>query len=526
MKKIILSTGLAIAMMASPFFIQASDPQRIAVSRIAQAALAWQYPGLKITTDELPTHLYKPLVKPYYLSGQAQAAGFKLTVADSAYIRRINKWKAIKYKAELYDSALVHEVADGITDADIRKYYDTHTRDYKKYAVATFIQGVLNPGHESDTNSLKQEMRALASGGADKGSFKKGANEKWSINMEQDVTISPQTPLYPLLSHSQKDAIVCGKSGSNMACYMVLNYIPETAIPIENVQSELRAAIKKEKTELRYTAIAHQADSLIPLRLDIDAVQSITGKDISVIYGAIGTDTINKDFLTEVQGVNPHFHFSQQPDAFIVLLRTYVSTPEMKARLLKKMSVQDSLILDRILSNTYDSKLAEKYEKAEKEKLNQVPEAEIQAYYASHQNLYAKYGLCAYLKAELIDSSAATIAQVKKEMLSADTKQADLKIKGEGRYVITNEGEHSFDPSNDLYTVIKNTPLHTVSTPVREWPDAPMHLILPYRKDEPKVKPLDEVRELCRQAIASEKLERYNEKLKADVFSRYIFVIE
>src|SRR3954463_4725812 len=103
MMKIILSAGLAIAMIASPFFIKASDPERIAVTRITQAALAFDYPGLHFTTDELTTHLYKSFVKPYYFSRQAEAAGFHLTAADSAYISRINRWKTIRYKAALYD---------------------------------------------------------------------------------------------------------------------------------------------------------------------------------------------------------------------------------------------------------------------------------------------------------------------------------------------------------------------------------------------------------------------------------------
>jgi hypothetical protein len=137
-----------------------------------------------------------------------------------------------------------------------------------------------------------------------------------------------------------------------------------------------------------------------------------------------------------------------------------------------------------------------------------------------------QYGLCSYLKAEVIDSSPVTIALAQKDMLAVNTKLPIEKIKVAGKYTITSETDRRYDPGHELYLTIRNTPLRSVSGPVRSMPDAAPLLILPYRKDEPQPKPLAEVRENCRQAIANEKLEAYNERMKAEVFGRYTFVIE
>lgn len=524
--RIILITGLAISMMAGPFSVKAAEPKRVVITHTDQAALLREYPGITITTDRLSASLYKILPKPYYLSHQAQASGMKLSTPDSIYLRNINRWKTIRYKAALYDSTLLHDLSHPANDADIKKYYGTHPSDYRHYAIATYIQAAINAGHENDTAELRQQLKALANNGADKSSFKKSSNEKWSINMEQDVVISPHVPSYSTLSHTQKGAITSARTGSTLTYYLILGYQPETAVPIDSVRDMIKAAIVKQQLETRYATIAHDADSLIPIRLDIATLQLISGKDANTIYGIIGEDSISNSFIAAVQMVNPQFHFSGRADDFGVLLRSYVSIPMIKASLLKKMSTQDSFILERIMSYTYEFALADKYDKAQKEQINNVPESEILSYYQSHQNLYMRYGRCSYLKAELIDSSPISIALAQKDILAAHTGGSFDKIKKPGKYTITDEPDRNFDPGLDLYYTIKNTPLHSVSDPVRIKPDALPLLILPYRKEDAVPKPLSEVHDLCRQALANEKLETYNEKMKARIFDEYTFVIE
>jgi hypothetical protein len=526
MIRIIFITGLAISMMAGPFSVTAAGPQQVVITRTDQAALTWEYPGIRITNDQLSTTLYKQLTRPYYLSGQAHAEGVKLSAADSAYLRNINRWKAVRYKAALYDSAIVHDVSQGISAGDIRKYYDTHPAEYKRYAVATYIQAAIHPGHEGDSVTLIQDLRSLSRKGIDKGSFKKDANEKWAINMEQDVVITPSMPSYPALSHTQKGAVTFHLNGKALTYYLIVAYQPETAIPMDTVRGQIISAIIRQRLESNYAQVTHNADSIVPLRLDTKVLHDLPGKEPNAKYGTIGGDTISNAFMAAVQMVDPRFHFSNRADDFSVLLHSYVSIPQAKARMLKKISKQDSLILDRILWYTYEFALADKYAKAHKEQLSNVPESEIVSYYQSHQNLYTQYGLCSYLKAEVIDSSPVTIALAQKDMLAVNTKLPIEKIKVAGKYTITSETDRRYDPSHELYLTIRNTPLRSVSGPVRSMPDAAPLLILPYRKDEPQPKPLAKVRENCRQAIANEKLEAYNERMKAEVFGKYTFVIE
>jgi hypothetical protein len=251
----------------------------------------------------------------------------------------------------------------------------------------------------------------------------------------------------------------------------------------------------------------------------------ITGFVKAQDIGTVGSTVINDEFVTAMKFVHPDFFlmsdsvFVQQNLGKSYVLPMILADTARKLGLDKEPSVKRQLdIVRKIVEDSY---LAMIYEQ-NAIKNTEVSDIESKKYYDDHASQFTEWGYNSFLQAKITDTSAAIVKQVKDLLLSysrKDTLLEGLRINADRKYFIYYEkrpGNMEFDP---VFRSVKEAKQGEVSGPVTMGGTKMLSVLISKTPD--KIKPFEEVKDLCRENVRKTKSSQAIDEYKKKAYAKY-----
>ncbi len=523
------STNRLVISLTSLFFlfqiIHAQNKMVIFDSYDKKAFLS-KYPKTTFSETELTNQLYKPLIKPYYLAEEALKNKVHLSKEDTSMVLKYYEWEKIKYVAACYDSIISLQTKQNNEDEDKIKQ-SSSSINMLDNAQFSYIECNINNGFEKDSVDIKNYIMSLVQGKVDLNNFEKKVNERFFINIVNKKVLNKYQDDYDLILASNVGDLISQRKG-NLRYYYIIDKISNSTSKTSGITANIQVPTNNQKSDSTYRFIDEMANKQFPIKFTDSFSRFIMTHEYKpYTLFSFGNIIISVDDIKYVQSAFNQFHFSDKSDEFELLIKQYITIPYYKTNSEKSnISREDSTVLHKILIYNFKKYLSDKYEKILYEKMKNIEEDEVLTYYNQIKNLYQLNRTASYLKADLLDTSVATINELKKEFLLISNKQdPNLKIKKEGKFIITNEIDHSFNAQDKLYQLILNTPINALSKIYYNQGSITPIIIYPYTISSIQYKPFEMVKDECKQQLINARIENYVATLKSTIFNTHTFKI-
>jgi len=244
-----------------------------------------------------------------------------------------------------------------------------------------------------------------------------------------------------------------------------------------------------------------------------------------VLYGSVGEQKINSNFLTNVQLLYPDFALTPRKDVFVKNLEKLYILPKVNGDEARKRgldTIPEIKAEIEFIKQLAEDKYLDFLLKSSKQTVVEVTQEEMKNYYAQHIMEFTPPAQFSFLKATLYDTSAVAIKAVKQKLdtYSKDETQLDeFKMGNKESYVIGFEKNKLVYPTQPEFKSLQGLQVKKTSEVMVESGFKVIYCIT--SKSDVTPKRFEEVREICRNNVQNQKQTLLNEALRKTALDKY-----
>ncbi len=245
----------------------------------------------------------------------------------------------------------------------------------------------------------------------------------------------------------------------------------------------------------------------------------------SQIYGKVNNQVINDGFIYAEQLINYDFSYNNISSIFVKNIEKYYVLNKIKAEHARVLKLDADSIskaeIELIKEIAVEKYLALKYDQYIPKSIN-ISEEEIRNYYLKHKDEFVTHGQYSFLQAMIFDNSDSSISEVKKKIkfYAADQSMLDnFKLGNKDRFIISYERDRTIYQYMSEFKVFKNLSIMQFSDIITNGEYKYLYYIL--TKKDPVLQSYDEVKEICKSRIMSEKLDTINSQNNQILINKY-----